>query len=216
MDTITCFIDEGEIPVKQIHFLGFLTGWYESQRKTENINILVVSHCDMGWGDVCYCGITKQRLPRWLSGEESDGQCRRCGSTPGSGRSHRQRRPRPWGHKVRHNWARKQLSKSWVVLYKLEYYDLNQIPYECTVEVTNRFKGLDRIDRVPEELWTKVPDIVQEAVIKPIPKKKIWKGKMVVWGGLTTSYEKKRSKRQRRKGKIYPFECRVPKHTKER
>ena len=51
-------------------------------------------------------------------------------------------------------------------------YDLNQIPYNYTVEVTNRFKGLDLIDRVPEELWTEVHDIVQEAVIKTIPKKK--------------------------------------------
>ena len=53
-------------------------------------------------------------------------------------------------------------------------YDLNQIPYDYTVEVTNRFKGLDLIDRVPEELWTEVCDIVQEAVIKtisPPPKK---------------------------------------------
>ena len=51
-------------------------------------------------------------------------------------------------------------------------YDLNQIPYSYTVEVTNRFKGLDLIDRVPEELWTEVHDIVQEAVIKIIPKKR--------------------------------------------
>ena len=51
-------------------------------------------------------------------------------------------------------------------------YDLNQIPYNYTVEVTNRFKGLDVIDRVPEELWTEILDIVQEAVIKTIPKKK--------------------------------------------
>ena len=51
-------------------------------------------------------------------------------------------------------------------------YDLNQIPYDYTVEVRNRFKGLDLIDRVPEELWTEVYDIVQEAVIKTIPKKK--------------------------------------------
>ena len=50
-------------------------------------------------------------------------------------------------------------------------YDLNQIPYTYTVEVTNRFKGLDLIDRVPDELWMEVPDIVQEAVIKTIPKK---------------------------------------------
>ena len=51
-------------------------------------------------------------------------------------------------------------------------YDLNQIPYDCTVKVTHRFKGLDLIDRVPEELWTEVCDIVQEAVIKTIPKEK--------------------------------------------
>ena len=51
-------------------------------------------------------------------------------------------------------------------------YDLNQIPYDYTVEVTNRFKGLDLIDRVLEELWMEVHDIVQEAVIKTIPKKK--------------------------------------------
>ena len=51
-------------------------------------------------------------------------------------------------------------------------YDLNQIPYNYTVEVTNRFNGLDLIDRVPEELWIKVHDIVQEAVIMTIPKKK--------------------------------------------
>ena len=51
-------------------------------------------------------------------------------------------------------------------------YDLNQIPYNYTVEMTNKFKGLDLIDGVPEELWTEVHDIVQEAVIKIIPKKK--------------------------------------------
>ena len=51
-------------------------------------------------------------------------------------------------------------------------YDLNQIPYDYTVEVTNRFKGLDLIDRMPEELWMEVRDTVQEARIKIIPKKK--------------------------------------------
>ena len=59
-------------------------------------------------------------------------------------------------------------------------YDLNQISYDYTMEVTNRFKGLDLIDRVPEELWTEVHDIVQEPVIKNIPKKKkCKKSKMV-------------------------------------
>ena len=55
---------------------------------------------------------------------------------------------------------------------RLFRYDLNQIPYDYTAEVTNRFKGLDLIDRVPEELWTEVHNIVQEVVIKTISKKK--------------------------------------------
>ena len=60
-------------------------------------------------------------------------------------------------------------------------YDLNQIPYNHTMEVTDRVKGLDLIERMPEELWTEVRDIVQEAVIKTIPKKrKCKKGKMAV------------------------------------
>ena len=60
-------------------------------------------------------------------------------------------------------------------------YDLNQIPHNYTVDVTNRFKELDLIDRAPEELWMEVHDTVQEAVIKTIPKgEKMQKGKMVV------------------------------------
>ena len=51
-------------------------------------------------------------------------------------------------------------------------YDLNRIPYDYTVDMTNRFKGLDLIDRVPEKLWTEVHNTVQEAMIKIIPKKK--------------------------------------------
>ena len=51
-------------------------------------------------------------------------------------------------------------------------YDISQIPYDYTVEVRNRFKGLGLVDRVPDELWTGIHDIVQEAVIKTIPKKK--------------------------------------------
>ena len=62
---------------------------------------------------------------------------------------------------------------------RLFRYDLNQIPYDYTVKVRNRFKGLDLINRVPEELWTEVHDTVRIA-IKTIPKKKIQKGKMVV------------------------------------
>ena len=95
-------------------------------------------------------------------------------------------------------------------------YDLNQILYDYTVEVKNRFKGLDLIDRVPGELWT-VCDIVQETGIKTIPKKK--KCKKAIWlseEALQIACEKNRSKKQKRKGKIYPFECRVPKNSKER
>ena len=54
-------------------------------------------------------------------------------------------------------------------------YDLYQIPYDYTVEITNRFKGLDLVDGVPEELWMEVCNIVHEAVIKTIPKKKKFK-----------------------------------------
>ena len=82
-------------------------------------------------------------------------------------------------------------------------YDLNQIPYDYTVEVRNRFKGLDLRDTVPDELWMEVRDIVQETAIKTIPmEEKCKKSKMAVWGGLTNSCEKKRSEKQRRKGKI--------------
>ena len=59
-------------------------------------------------------------------------------------------------------------------------YDLNQIPFDYTVEVRNRFKGLDLIDRVPDELWMEVHNTVQEEVIKTIPKEKMKKGKMDV------------------------------------
>ena len=78
-------------------------------------------------------------------------------------------------------------------------YDLNQVPYNYTVEVTNRFKGLDLLHTVSEELWTEVPDTVQETGIKTILMEK--KCKKAVRGGLTNSCEK-RSEKQRRKGKI--------------
>ena len=85
------------------------------------------------------------------------------------------------------------------------------------LEVRNRFKGLDLIDRVPDEPWMEVCYIVQETGIKTIPKKK--KCKKAKWGclrRLPNSCEKKGSKKQRRKGKIVPSECRVPKNRKER
>ena len=76
-------------------------------------------------------------------------------------------------------------------------YDLNQIPYDYTVEVTNRFKGLDLIHRVPEELWMEVCDIVQEAVIKTIPNKK--KCKKAKW--LSEEALQIAEKRREAKGK---------------
>ena len=96
-------------------------------------------------------------------------------------------------------------------------YDLNQMPYNYTVEVTNRFKGLDLIDRVPEELRAEVHDIVQETRIKTILKKKKCKKAKWLSEEVLQIAEKRREakERQRRKGKIYPFECRVPKESKE-
>ena len=91
-------------------------------------------------------------------------------------------------------------------------YDLNQIPYDYTVEVMNRFKGLDMVDRMLEELWTEVCNIVQGVVIKIIPKKnKHIKAKWMSEEALQIA-----EKRQRRKGKIYLSRCRAPKNSKER
>ena len=81
--------------------------------------------------------------------------------------------------------------------------------------MTGRFRGLDLIDKVPEELWTEVCNTVHEAVIKTIPKKK--KCKKSKWlSEEALQIAEKKSKRLRRKGKIYSFECRVPKNSKER
>ena len=83
------------------------------------------------------------------------------------------------------------------------------------MEVRNRFKGLDLIDRVPDELWTEVHDIVQEIGMKTIPMEK--KCKKPKWlSGEALQIAVKRSERQRRKGKIQASECRVPKNSKKR
>ena len=95
-------------------------------------------------------------------------------------------------------------------------YDLNQIPYDYTVEVTNRFKGLDLIEKIRRTMdggsWHctggRDRDHPQE--------KEMQKGILIFRGGLTNSCEKKRSEKQRRKGKTFPFECRVKKNSKER
>ena len=74
-------------------------------------------------------------------------------------------------------------------------YDLNQITYEYTVEATNRFKGLDLINRVPEELWMEVHDIVQEAGIKTIPEnKKCKKAKWLSKEALLTAMKRRAEK----------------------
>ena len=93
-------------------------------------------------------------------------------------------------------------------------YDLNQIPYDYTVEVTDRLKGLDLIDRVSEELWMEARDTVQEAVIKTIPKKKKCKeAKWLSEEDLQIIVERREAKG---KGEKDRFECSVSKNSKER
>ena len=94
-------------------------------------------------------------------------------------------------------------------------YDLNQIPCYYTVELMNKFKGLDLVECLKNYGWGSWhctggsdQDYPKERIIQ--------EDKVVVWGGLTNSWEKRRSKRQRRKGKIYPTEYRVPKNSKQR
>ena len=74
-------------------------------------------------------------------------------------------------------------------------YDLNEIPYDYTLEVRNRFKGLDLIDRVPDELWMEVRDIVQETGIKTIPmQKKCKKAKWLSWEALQIAVKRREAK----------------------
>ena len=101
---------------------------------------------------------------------------RKCQPTPGflPGESHGQRSlegQSPWGCIELDTFERLTLSLPEKNTRPFTY-DLNQIPYDQTVEVINRFTGLDLVDRVPEELWTELCYIVQEAVTKTIPKKK--------------------------------------------
>ena len=96
-------------------------------------------------------------------------------------------------------------------------YDLNQIPYDYTVKVRNRFKGLDLMDRVPDELWNEVHDILQETGIKTIPmEKKCKKVKWLSQEALQIAVKRREAKSKGRKEKIFPFECRFPKNSKER
>ena len=94
-------------------------------------------------------------------------------------------------------------------------YDLNQIPYNYAVEVRNRFKGLDLIDRVPDELWMEVRDIVQETGIKTIPmEKKYKKAKWLSGEALQIAVERREAKNKGEKERK-ASECRVPKNSKK-
>ena len=94
------------------------------------------------------------------------------------------------------------------------YLTMDLVP--MLVTPTNSFKGLDLVDRLPEELWMEVHGIIQEAVIKTIPKKRnVKKAKWLSEEALQIPEKRREAKRQR-KGNIYPYECRVPKNRKER
>ena len=99
-------------------------------------------------------------------------------------------------------------------------YDLNQIPYDYTVEVRKRFKGLDLIDRVPDELWNEVCDIVQETGIKTIlMEKKCKKAKRLSGEALQIAVKRREVKTKGEKDNYkdnYKTECRVPENSKTR
>ena len=96
-------------------------------------------------------------------------------------------------------------------------YDLNQIPYDYTVEVRNGFKGLDLIDRVAEKLWIEVHDIVQETGIKTIPmEKKCKKANWLSWEALQIAVKRGEMKSKGEKERYKHLHCRVPKNSKKR
>ena len=88
---------------------------------------------------------------------------------------------------------------------RLARYELNRILYKYAVEVTNRFKGLDLINSVHEEIWTEVHKYCTGSIEQNHPREKEkQEGKMVFWGSCTNGWRKKRSEKQGRKGKVYP------------
>ena len=95
-------------------------------------------------------------------------------------------------------------------------YDLNQIPYDYTVEMRNRFKGLDLIDRVPDELWTEVHDIVQETGIKTIPKKKKCNKAKWLFEEALQIAEKREAKGKEEKERYTHLNAGFKKNSKER
>ena len=94
-------------------------------------------------------------------------------------------------------------------------YDLSQIPYDYTLEVRNRFKGLDLIECLMNYGW-RFLTLYRRQGSRTSPRKRNAKKANWLSGEALQITEKKRSERQRRKGKIYPFECRFPKNSKER
>ena len=99
-----------------------------------------------------------------------------------------------------------KLKKLWKTTRPFRY-DLNQIPYDYSMEVMNRFKGLGLVHRVPEELWMKFHNTGGSEQNHP-KEKEMQEGSGIVWGGFSNSWGKKRNKRKGRKGKIYPIACR--------
>ena len=94
--------------------------------------------------------------------------------------------------------------------------DLNQIPYDYTVEVRNRFNGVNLIDRVHDELWMEVHDTVQETGIKTIPKKKkCRKAKWLSEEALQIAVKRREAKSKGEKERYKHLKCRVPKNSKE-
>ena len=94
--------------------------------------------------------------------------------------------------------------------------DVNQIPYDYTMEMRNRFKGLDLIDRVPDELWNEVHDIVQETGIKTIPMEKKCKTAKWLSGEALQIAVKRREVKSKGEKERYNHECRIPKNSKKR
>ena len=110
------------------------------------------------------------------------------------------------------------VAKSWTRLSDTRpfRYDVNQIPYDYTVEVRNRFKGLDLIDRLPDELWMEVHDIVQDTVIKTIPmEKKCKKAKWLSEEALQIAVKRREVKGKGEEERYMHLNA-VPKNSKER
>ena len=112
-----------------------------------------------------------------------------------------------------HNWATKHSTKKTGKNTRPVRYDLNQIPYEFAVKVTNRFKGLDPVNRVPEELRTEVHILYRRWWTKPSQRKRKARRQSGIWGDFTNSGRRKRSGKQGREGKVRPIKCRVPKNS---